>query len=727
MRKSRNKEINVYGASFMDVLANTIGGLAFLLILAIIMIGSLVFVPPKIMTEQLPPAYNETDYEVWVGAREGLGKFVWRLGEGELPKDLELDSLSGRLHGTPVLPENADARATYEFEVLCTVESDGGGEVQNQDAKSYELTVLRKSPETVQELRILTDSPLPKAYVNQPYPLTFAAEGGTLPYAWEAEGNFPAGLQLNSDGRITGQPEEEGAFPVTVRVHSANGGSHQKDFTLDVAINYPPPPPVPPLRILTSSLADAIARRDYAFYPSADGGVPPYTWSIVSAIPAWLNSAGDGFAGQPALEDISESHIVLKVRDSKGTEKESQPMSLTVLPPPGEVPPPLELTTASLPDSITDHEYRVAFAARGGYPPYTWDVSGDFSPAGLDFSQQDATLQGFPADAGKYHVSCTVRDRFNTESSSEFDFEIVPAVPKPVILTEAVPPGRAGAPYAMAFAVNGGYPPYTWSLASGKLPPGLTLDPAGLVAGKPADAGDYEFAVEMTDLIGQKLKSVPYRMRVYTTQGFQKFEVKTKSLPTLLTGQGIDIALACQGGEPPYVWESLGNLPPGIQMSPDGLTGSPAKVGEYTVNLAVKDASGESAQVAYAVAVRRVVDWWIAVVFAVLAALFTFLTVILFIRCRLYARKATDIVVTTKSLPNARASADYCVYLACEGGVAPYKWAVVDGELPQGLQLSPEGVISGKPYEGIEINETTDRPFTVEVTDAVGKKATQQL
>ena len=37
------------------------------------------------------------------------------------------------------------------------------------------------------------------------------------------------------------------------------------------------------------------------------------------------------------------------------------------------------------------------------------------------------------------------------------------------------------------------------------------------------------------------------------------------------------------------------------------------------------------------------------------------------------------------------------VVLHAKGGVAPYRWRVASGDLPEGIQLTPEGVLAGRP------------------------------
>jgi hypothetical protein len=69
------------------------------------------------------------------------------------------------------------------------------------------------------------------------------------------------------------------------------------------------------------------------------------------------------------------------------------------------------------------------------------------------------------------------------------------------ITTTSLPAGTAGQPYSAQLAASGGTPPYTWSIASGPLPTGLTL--AGTtIAGIPNTAGTFNFTVQAMDAGG---------------------------------------------------------------------------------------------------------------------------------------------------------------------------------------------------------------------------------
>ena len=74
--------------------------------------------------------------------------------------------------------------------------------------------------------------------------------------------------------------------------------------------------------------------------------------------------------------------------------------------------------------------------------------------------------------------------------------------------------------------------------------------------------------------------------------------------------------------------------------------------------------------------------------------------------------RATQLAITTASLPVAGQNTAYSFQLAASGGVLPYNWTVLSGALPLGLTLSSSGLISGLPTTQQTAN------FTVQVADS---------
>ncbi len=70
------------------------------------------------------------------------------------------------------------------------------------------------------------------------------------------------------------------------------------------------------------------------------------------------------------------------------------------------------------------------------------------------------------------------------------------------VVTDSLPTATLGETYTAWIDARGGAPPYTVSLASGPLPDGLVLNPAGALSGVPTAAGSASVALAVTDREG---------------------------------------------------------------------------------------------------------------------------------------------------------------------------------------------------------------------------------
>lgn len=91
------------------------------------------------------------------------------------------------------------------------------------------------STDGVQPLVVQTAT-LPAASENEEYTATLVATGGTTPYTWQlgASSTLPDGLQLSSEGKITGTPTTTGSTEITVEVLDSKGLKATKGLTLTV-------------------------------------------------------------------------------------------------------------------------------------------------------------------------------------------------------------------------------------------------------------------------------------------------------------------------------------------------------------------------------------------------------------------------------------------------------------------------------------------------------------
>ena len=87
------------------------------------------------------------------------------------------------------------------------------------------------------------------------------------------------------------------------------------------------------------------------------------------------------------------------------------------------------------------------------------------------------------------------------------------------------------------------------------------------------------------------------------------------------------------------------------------------------------------------------------------------------------AATGEPIVINDTIPPKAFLRLPYRYQLEAKGGIAPLQWTVINGSLPPGLLLGPDGVVSGTP------KATGEFSFTVTATDSAKPqhKRTQKL
>jgi hypothetical protein len=73
------------------------------------------------------------------------------------------------------------------------------------------------------------------------------------------------------------------------------------------------------------------------------------------------------------------------------------------------------------------------------------------------------------------------------------------------------------------------------------------------------------------------------------------------------------------------------------------------------------------------------------------------LLAILICFCSLLAAQVPPLAVVDEPMPPIEVGVEFHVLLHATGGVPPYVWSVSGGDLPDGVTLTPEGLLSGRP------------------------------
>lgn len=169
--------------------------------------------------------------------------------------------------------------------------------------------------------------------------------------------------------------------------------------------------------------------------------------------------------------------------------------SLTLIVNPGTV----AISTATVPGGEVGFAYTTTIAASGGLSPYTFSVTTGSLPTGLNLASSTGILSGTPTASGSSTFTVQVADAETPAVVATQSYTLV-VVPTLTITTTSLPAANIGVAYSGTLAATGGVTPYTWSITTGSLPSGLTLNSAtGAITGTPTAAGTFTFTVTVTD------------------------------------------------------------------------------------------------------------------------------------------------------------------------------------------------------------------------------------
>ncbi|MGC2111880.1 MAG: putative Ig domain-containing protein [Candidatus Korobacteraceae bacterium] len=139
----------------------------------------------------------------------------------------------------------------------------------------------------------------------------------------------------------------------------------------------------------------------------------------------------------------------------------------------------------------------VTMQARGGVPPYTWSAT---LPGSLTIDAGTGVISGCPTDNESGTMMVQVSDSGPSTPSTHFGNMTMNVLPTFGITMASLPNGTLNTPYRQQLTAAGGYGSYTWSLVSGQLPPGFSLNGSGVISGYDAGTrGTWRFTVAVSD------------------------------------------------------------------------------------------------------------------------------------------------------------------------------------------------------------------------------------
>lgn len=426
----------------------------------------------------------------------------------------------------------------------------------------------------------ITTTSLPGGRVGSAYAATATATGGTGALAWSRpSGSLPAGLSLSAAGAVTGTPSAAGTSTFDLRVTDAAGRATQRTFAITVTS----------FSITTSSLPTGVLSTPYSATLAATGGSGTLSWSIQSGtLPAGLNlSTAGAITGTPTAGGTA--NLTFKVTDAAGATA-TRTLALTVS--------TFGITTASLPNGVVGSAYAATIVATGGTGALSWSISSGALPEGLGLF--DGEILGTPTRGGTSTFTVRVEDGVGQARQRSYSISI----PALAVATAALPAGVISTPYAVQLAASNAYGATTWSVSSGSLPAGLSLDGDGLLSGAPTAGGTFNVTVRVVDDGGSAATKA-------LSIAVSSFAIVTTSLPDGFTGVPYLVSLEAAGA-PSATWSiTAGALPAGLALSPTTglISGTPTTSATSTFTARADAAGGKTASRQFTVGISATADW----------------------------------------------------------------------------------------------------------------------
>lgn len=254
-------------------------------------------------------------------------------------------------------------------------------------------------------------------------------------------------------------------------------------------------PPDIATTVQLSTLPAAVGQNLAVTPITVTGGAKPYIYQISPALPAGLSfSSETGEISGTATEGRAAQSYTIRVSDSSGSKPSEASFTLST------AEAVMEVSPDSLTPAVLNAAYSQTVSVSGGTAPYTFSLEGDV-PAGLSIDQDTGILSGKPTMAGNFSFTVAATDSSTGTGPYTAKQKYALSVTAPTITLDvaALANGVFDTAYSASIGADGGKAPYRFSVSTGALPEGLTLDANGAISGTPKTAGSFDLTLLATD------------------------------------------------------------------------------------------------------------------------------------------------------------------------------------------------------------------------------------
>jgi hypothetical protein len=608
--------------------------------------------PLTLISTSIPPALSGVAYLFQINVQGGRFPFEYTITEGSFPAKLSLNTSNGNISGIPA------QKGEYAFKILIQ------DALNDFTAQDYVLQITDPYDFT-------TDHQV-NFYQHSDSAIILSTESAVQPITYSLlSGDLPPGIILETDGNLTGSFNTSGTFIFTIQSQDATNAIHHHNFVINVL-----DPNVygnAERKIHTDECANHITIA--STFSSHEGG-----YAIKEILPEGLLPTNISHNG---VWNDRKSCIVWGAFTDKMNRELSYQISGIVqeysvkgiisingmtVPVEGDhdlnqTLCPLNFVTVNIDAAQVNVPYKQQLIVEGGMQPYQFHLTSGILPPGVLLDSQKGILSGRPTKAGSQTIYISCIDQGNMEVEREFILEVTE---KLVFISQnELPHATEHLDYFFPIQLSGGKAPFVFSLGSGNLPKGLTIQENGVLSGKISQAEEYEFTVNVTDRNNNVIQ------QTFSLLTCSPLMIQNERLYDGIVGEPYEFTLNASGGYGDYQWMVYsGILPSGLQLDDQQglITGKPDHSLFSTLVILLTDTDNR----------KTFKD-------------FTF-------------KVAEPLAFASDSLPNALKNEQYSEIIRVTGGIGPYTYDHL-GRLPDGLSLdSVKGLISGKSSIGGSAN-----------------------